>query len=396
MVDCLRYDKITDQKVKTRNVDSLRSKGISFKQTIATTSTTTPSFASILTGLYPPKHGLRSLSGYKLKSGIRTLPEILKEKGYTTYAEVTGPLLPELGLDRGFDVYNCREPEENTDSIWFENFLEKLEKGKLEEPWFLLLHLFDLHRSQEGLYSNELPVESSKIKGTNRYEEIVSYLDLKIGELLEKINQQETSILLTADHGQRIAENSLDKLTQKAKTAKRKIKKAFGLDAPRLNPNIGHGFHIYEPLIRIPLILNGPSISYEGKEVTSQIRQIDIFPTVMDVLSLKFEEKIQGKSALNLLEDGEEERPAYMESCGSTLEDKKYWRAGVRTEAYKYIWAPHNENISEELYDLKKDREENDNIAKERPKVVKALRDWGEKVRRKENIDERTDLSMKN
>lgn len=70
-----------------------------------------------------------------------------------------------------------------------------------------------------------------------------------------------------------------------------------------------------------------------------------------------------------------------MEACGAVLEDKKYWRAGVRTEKYKYVWGPHNKDIPEELFDLKEDPEEKKNTAKDNPELAKKLRQWGEKIR---------------
>jgi arylsulfatase A-like enzyme len=379
VVDCLRADKCWSPEIRTPTIDYLTENGTSFTQAIASTSTTSPSFASILTGLYPPAHGIKSLSGFRLNNEVETLPEILKKDGYSTYAEVTGPLLPEVGLNRGFDRYHCRDPGDNVNSDWYKNLAKKFEEGDLEEPWFMLLHLFELHRGHKEM---KIPKDDPRIKGNNRYEKTLSYMDLRFGDLLESLNLDQTLVVLCADHGQRIAESKFDELIQKVKTAHRLIKKKIGLDAPRTNPSIGHGFHVYDPLVRIPLIFMNKELFPEGRKVSSQVRQIDIFPTLVDTLGLEFEGEIHGKSVMSLLEDGEkEERLAYMEACGAVLEDKKYWRAGIRTNKYKYIWAPYNEAISEELYDLEKDPEEKENIADDMPGLTKNLRQWGERIR---------------
>lgn len=125
LVDCLRADKCWGNKrtAKTPTIDSLCQKGTVFSQAISTTTTTSPSVASILTGVYPPVHGIRSLSGYKLNHRMKTLAEVFLENGYNTYAEVTGPLLPVLGLNKGFDEYKLRDRNDNLYSSWYESLL---------------------------------------------------------------------------------------------------------------------------------------------------------------------------------------------------------------------------------------------------------------------------------
>src|ERR671919_1157481 len=97
-VDSLRADAILDDHIPTPTFDSYAARGVDFQEAICTATTTTPSFSSILTGCYPPKHGVRGLQGYRLSSAIKTMPQAFAEAGYHTHAEVTGPLLPETGI----------------------------------------------------------------------------------------------------------------------------------------------------------------------------------------------------------------------------------------------------------------------------------------------------------
>ena len=113
VVDCLGADFIYKEGMAfTPTINKLKENGYSFLNTIASTTTTTPSFASLLTGLYPFQSGVRSHSGYSLNKDIRTIPQILRENGYNTYAEFTGPLTDKIGLSKGFDEYNFRSQKE--------------------------------------------------------------------------------------------------------------------------------------------------------------------------------------------------------------------------------------------------------------------------------------------
>src|SRR3989344_1165321 len=98
VVDCLRADHAYENKAHIPTIKNIMKNGYSFLNTMSSTSTTTPSFASLLTGLYPFENGVRSHSGYSLKKGAKTIQKILKQNGYHTYAEVTGPLTGETGL----------------------------------------------------------------------------------------------------------------------------------------------------------------------------------------------------------------------------------------------------------------------------------------------------------
>ncbi len=108
-VDSLRADAVFGDEIPTPNFDALVQRGAAFRQCVSTTTSTTPSFSSILTGCYPPRHGVRGLQGYRLSSDVTTIAEAFQAAGYHTHAEVTGPLLPETGILRGFEDADHRQ-----------------------------------------------------------------------------------------------------------------------------------------------------------------------------------------------------------------------------------------------------------------------------------------------
>jgi arylsulfatase A-like enzyme len=370
VIDAMRADKIYDdgtyKSSKTPFLDSIITKSTSFSKAFSVTSTTTPSFTSILTGLYPPNHGVRSLYGYKLRNNIPTLPELLKNKGYHTYAEVTGPLVKEIGLNRGFDAYSYREKNNTYYSSWGSDFLNNIKKGYYKEPWFILLHLWELHspRFVPSIY------DSYKY-GWNKYERALSGLDEYLSKLHSVINNDDVFIL-TGDHGEKIAHNIIHKyyLSLERKVLKY-MKKG---DGNILLKNMGHGYNVYDYLTRIPLIIKANNILKRNIHSNSLCSQIDILPTIYDILGYNPKKlDLDGCSLVNsTLNDNR--KYIFCEACGSVIPDKKMWKVGIRTDRYKYIYNPYSQNPFEELYDLAADRKERNNIASKNPELSESFR----------------------
>ena len=202
MVDCMRADTLWDRQryPYVPNLDALMARSTSFTEMITAATTTTPSVATLLTGRYPAEHGIRSLLGYKLQPDVKTLPEILREHGYHTVAEVTGPLFPVTGLDRGYDLYHRRERHWYLDTGWGSKIVATLAGNRLKEPWFMFLHLWELHwpRKAKGEFA------SAKY-GDKLYQRSVAYLDSQLPRILEAIDPEQTIVALTGDHGEGIA-----------------------------------------------------------------------------------------------------------------------------------------------------------------------------------------------
>jgi arylsulfatase A-like enzyme len=346
----------------------LRSRGTSFLQTIATTTTTSPSVASMLTGLYPFGHGVKSLYGYKLNSSVATLPDILSSNAYNTYAEVTGPLMPQIGLNKGFTEYNLRERRESLYSAWYENLLSKFDSGYFKEPYFILIHLFELHRPRS------IPDEYNTGKfGKNKYERALSGIDAQLKRVIDRLDEN-TIIIFHADHGEKIAENSFQEYMVKFNNIYNMLKAKAGFEVNRL-PTVGHGFHVYDYLVRIPLIFVGKNIFPENKIITEQVRQIDISPTLLEALELKFPyNNIHGQSLMPLIHGKTiPEYPAYCESVGSILADKSRWLSAIRTPEYKYVMGTYSDELPRELYNLIKDPYEKNNIVHKEPDLAEKM-----------------------
>lgn len=373
LVDCLRADKCWGNKrtAKTSTIDSLCQKGTVFTNVIATTTTTTPNVASILTGTYPFLHGVRTHVGYKLNPSCKTLPEIFKENGYTTYAEMTGPLSVEVGLTQGFDYYKCRDRKTHFYTKWGDSLVRKLRNNEFDEPWFLFVHFWVLHLPRILLKEFD-----NKYFGRNRYERALSCFDAHLSKLLENIDEKDTITIIHSDHGERIAETIMTEYYDRAKGTLRKTCRKFGLRTPMFVVK-DHGYHVFDYLIKVPLIFVGKNTFPKNRVIPDQVRQVDISPTLIDVLELTTSENVQfhGRSLLPLIKGEKlEEIPAYCEAVGRAIFDRRKLLVGIRTSKYKFVYAPYNKDIPEELYDLWNDPEEKRNLRKMQTQLAEELK----------------------
>ncbi len=202
VVDCLRSDRLfsSERTCKTPNIDSLIARGTSVPNVFVENSMTAPSFASLFTGRYAGNNGVTGMVGVKLSENNSTMAEIFTAQGYETYAEVTGPLNPILGIDKGFAHYNFRSQHDYFFTDWGKTLLERLRRGDFKSPYFLLVHLWEIHVPRQvrpGFDSPEF--------GDTAYDRSLSSLDPFIGELTAAVGP-ETAVILTGDHGECVGE----------------------------------------------------------------------------------------------------------------------------------------------------------------------------------------------
>lgn len=379
VIDCLRSDYVHNpDKVYTPTLNKWAKEGYFFRNTIASTSTTTPCFGSLLTGLYPFQNGLRSHTGYSLNENVKTFPEILKEKGYTTFAEVTGPLFKKTGLNKGFDEYNYIPPYKKNLTSEIKKIIDKLEKK--DAPWFILLHIWPPHLIREFPPKRRIHKKRKNKKfSKTMYGQSVSSVDLSLKQL-KNLTDKDTLLVITGDHGEQIANSRLEAIYKKSRELFFRYKKKLNLSKKHFsksmrNSLIGHGFNIYDNLIKVPLILYNEETVPSGSS-NSQIRQIDILPTILDLLDISYEGEVTGESFKKAIKDDVEiNKDAFIEAVGIIIPTKKDWVSGIRTNnKYKYIFSPFRADFNEELYDLEKDPLEKNNIAEDNKEKITELK----------------------
>lgn len=366
VVDCLRADycPADDLRPELTAWHRLRRAGTCFTQLISTATNTPVCFGSLLTGLYSPGHGIRTLQGPALRPNVTTLPALLKQAGYHTFVEVTGPLLNVFGLDQGVDHYCCRNRNENVYADWGREFAERFaQRHKNAKPWFELVHFFEVHRPRQ--YQEVRAPRSAEAKYVMAWEKLNVWLE----QFLDRVPDN-TIIVLTADHGEcirRPADRTVLGYIQ------RHIRKFLKL--PRLHVDWkNHSFFVYDQLVRIPLLISGPGMAVD-KVIKQQVRQIDLAPTLLDLIGQPVPDSMHGRSLKPLLEGRTlPDEPAYVET--GMADDLRHWH-GIRNEKWKYI-QPHTDNPDlngdEFLFDLARDPQEHHNVIEQYRDIADELK----------------------
>src|SRR5438105_7995121 len=160
-IDTLRADHVGAYGAATGatpSLDAMAAAGVRFDQVQTAVPLTGPSHATILTGQYPPAHGVRGNVVFTLGSKYPTLATLLKRQGYATAAFVGAyPVAAAFGFNQGFDTFNEefheasvgdpgaeRRANEVADSAL--RWLETFGKGASPtQPFFAWLHFYDPH-----------------------------------------------------------------------------------------------------------------------------------------------------------------------------------------------------------------------------------------------------------
>lgn len=299
VVDCLgaaHVEKAWEQGCLP-NLSHLREVGVSCSDAVTVCTHTSPAFASLLTGCYPPSHGLQALRGFKLNPELVMMPEVFGEAGYETRAWVTGPLLPLLGLERGWDVYEYRERTDYLRSEVGQSYLSWLEQHQGQGPWLAMLHLWELHEPRRVRPEFDRPKF-----GSDMYERALHTVDELLGEVLASLDLETSYLLLLGDHGENVNWRDYYSPLHKVGHVWDVLRRKHSLSAIRN----GHGFHLYEDMIRVPLLIAGPGLP-AGKMIRRQASIVDILPTCVHLAGLDMETQPTW-DGVNLFEDGPTDR----------------------------------------------------------------------------------------
>ena len=382
LVDCLRSDYCigSERRVSTPTIDHLIRNGCSVNQLIAVNSLTLPCVASIFSGQYPIQHNIR---GHTAKDSVtqlqRSIVTEMKKLGYNTYAETAGPLNRDTRLLDGFDIIQWRDVQ-NGDKFFDEfgdDLVDRLKNGDFKEPWFLFLHIWSLH------VPIEKPPQKYAKKGLTDYEITIQAIDKQLKELLGTINTDDL-VIFTSDHGERVFRSKLSQRSAKLRIViwKRARKIPFIRDLLIFIRNafiskrgggleFGHGYDVFEYLINVPLCFYSPKL-IQPQRLDIQGSQVDIAPTLMEVLGFKWEYE-EGFTGKNLLEA--QSRPVFCEATTNRSPDPKKWLLAVRDPPFKLKLEPNNKSKDPTLFRLDKDPEEKRNISTSYPEEFNALKD---------------------
>jgi arylsulfatase A-like enzyme len=364
-------------------MDEFFATGAVFENAVAQFNTTVPTHTSMLTAVYPHVHGNRRRTGFPEK--FETLAEILKEQGFRTGAAVSGyPLKEESStLDRGFEFYSGHFKGIRRDGgLTLDRALQWLRTVGDHERFFLFIHLYDAHgpyRENHHLdsfksatpgpmlefipgYQKRQDEHGEVLKDLNayldRYDAQIRYQDEIVEKLMAEVNEKETLVLLTADHGETFAER-----------------------APGWNLN--HGHNLYVEQTRIPLALRGPRVT--AGRFTNIVETVDFLPTILELMEIRLERAHwQGASFAPVFADpraelGEEvafsssdSRSDLWASAGLTLDRTRQIHA-LESKRWKLIRYPGTDEDYFELFNRESDPGEQNPVTASYPEVKERM-----------------------
>ncbi len=405
------------------HIDTVATQGVLYDQAISTGCWSLPSQLSLLTGLFPSKHGAHELH-LSYAHPYPTLPEVLRDAGYTTLGVSPNSWMSdEFGATFGFDTYlklwqywptmpaadghaHARFPwTHRLNRLYSRYIFPRRNRARhitqhisrllttAPEPFFLYAIYWDMHlpyyaqaphamqwlppgvnaRQARLVNRNHLTYLTGQTAMTEEdfailqacYDSALATVDAEIGALMALLRQrrllENTLLMITSDHGENIGDHGL----------------------------MSHAYSLHDTIIRVPLIIRYPACFPQGQRVTSQVQLTDLFPTILDVLELERSDvrrELQGASLL-APQPGVEERLAYAEMLAphpsmralnrrAGLPEKtprpEYDRAlrCIRTPEKKFVWASNGQHA---LYDLQQDPHETINRFAEEPEMAAAL-----------------------
>jgi arylsulfatase A-like enzyme len=388
IVDCLRADRAFahTRLAPDGYLANLSRRGFSFTNAVTVAPTTTPAVATMLTGLYPFEHGLRGLLGYARPADVRTIAGALREVGYWTEAEVAGPLVPQLRLFDEFDEYRWLHwREASLHGPRGETIATRIrELQQASQPWFFVVHLWDLHEPRRVPPGFREPALSRTV-----YDRALAALDARLRALLPDELLKDVLVCIVGDHGENLRLEPRGKpgkaianllwwpatrrLAQPV--ARRLIRRGAQSSSKRLlrlapRALLTHGHHLLEPLLRVPFVLAGPGVP-QGSSA-ALVSHTDLAPGLSGLAGTWFQ---GGVGAVGLNFDGgiEPDRRVYLETAWVTP-IPGVRQVGVRTPRWKYMELADSGGAAA-LFDLAADPDERRNVVTNHPEVAEELRE---------------------
>ncbi len=376
----------------TPNMDNLASQGVLFELNFSQSVHTKGSVPSYMTGRYfaTPVHKPMPKKGKAIvyrdpPPGEKLLPEIMAENGYETVFITTHTWFPKGSrLYRAFQErilipLNEREDEYKWIPAGFDKINEEVFKildQPAEKPRFLYIHALDTHfphileapydkwlipgydseqmkkvrqNVKEGLRFTDSDMEQMR----GLYDGGLRYADEQVGLLIKRLEEKglgdNTVVIISSDHGELLGENG---------------------------KTWAHPFSAHEYLIHVPLVMAGPLIP-KGKRIDHITENVDIVPTLVDLLALETEAQLDGKSLVPLMQAdnhpplreyafvkwGEYSNPDGNASC-----------LILRGKEFKYEFYPQTNR--ERLVSVQEYEIEEPNVKEKHSEIAKSMRDY--------------------
>ncbi|MCH7868796.1 MAG: sulfatase [Myxococcales bacterium] len=351
-------------------IDRLAASGIRFERHLAQSTWTKTSMASLWTGLLPTHTGI-SRFDHVIPEAANMAVEVFRNAGFLTVGLYrNGWVAPTFGFDQGFAIYQRPGPapmapgirrenptvsDRSTDEGIFEAAVEFL-RVNANERFFLYIHLMDLH---EYIYDEHSALFGSSYSDV--YDNSIRWTDDSIGIMLERLGMlgllDKTVIAIASDHGEAFLERGFE----------------------------GHARRVFRETTEVPFLISLPFRLEPGVEVKTRTANVDIWPTIFELLGLESPTEIDGRSrmpdiAAELsgipLDDKVRVSIADLDQNWAKRDSEPLPTIAVVEGPYRYVRVAHEgeEEATEVLFDAREDPLERVDQSEAEPETLARMR----------------------
>jgi choline-sulfatase len=342
------------------NLDALAAKSVVYERAYAMASYTGKSIGPLMIGKYPSET-LRDGTHFNTYLPANVfLAERLKDRGFQTVGVSSlWYFAPWSGLAQGYGTWDMSpKPPGGGDKDNYTTSdkvttaaISQLGKLSKDKPYHMWVHYFDPHAEY---LPHEGSPDFSAMGGVGpvraQYEQEVWYTDKEIGRLLGYAKEQglldKTVVVVTSDHGEAFAEHGMS----------------------------WHGREIWEPLVRVPLMIAIPGVT--PKRIAQKRSHIDLAPTLFQLGGGTKAEGFSGESLVPelLSKDMPPERDVYIDMPIGPYNGVRRAFITGKGAGTKLM---HLGGGMYQLFDLETDPEEAHDLAADKEKLSQAVQAMG-------------------
>lgn len=335
---------------ETPTIDALAREGVRFERAYSTVPLTTPAHSSILSGLWPTRHGVHTNGDAILADPVQTLAEVLKAEGYATGASVSAFVTTRVwNLDQGFDAYfddvsarpgaHGRWGRERPADATVDDAIGWV--AQQEGPFFLWVHLYDPH------HPHVAPAEFMA-RHPDPYDAEIAFVDAQLARLRAEVDRKAgdagAAWIVVADHGE-----------------------AFGME----HGEDSHGLFLFDPTMRVPFVARPPvALSTPVVVEDTTVSVVDVMPTALGMLGIASPTDLDGVDLSGAATGAVPPRaPVFMEAYTVEQRFGYHPELAVAERDLKLMATP-----DARLYDVSADPGEIENLLSTRPDDAARLR----------------------
>jgi arylsulfatase A-like enzyme len=370
LVDTLRADRLSAygySRPTSPTLEDVAASGIRFARVESQSSWTKCSMASLWTGLFPHRTGVVRFQHGLPESAVMPA-EIFRQAGYLTAGIFrNGWVGPNFGFSQGFDLYVQPTPRNDpqgfkrqkpgarmlpgTDQDVTQAAIEFLEQNK-SDKFLLYAHYMDVH---QYAYDDQAAALGFGASLSDTYDASIHWVDSNLYALFSELDRldllKKTLVVIAADHGEAFREHGGE----------------------------GHAANLYHEVVAVPLLFVLPFRLEKELTIDPVVRNVDIWPTILDLAGLPPLPQSDGVSLVPLIQAAAQQQAfetpksmAYLDQNWGRVDQEEAPVISLRNDSQRVMYRPKRPDANE-IYDLASDPGEKRNLRAKPPEWAEPL-----------------------